>query len=180
MSYNLPNPRGQATVVVVALLLLAGAVGAQPGPYGYQQWYHHAWPTGPGMGGPYLYYYQQMPMPPPGGGYFGSLYGWGGNVVGSSSNLQDMGDYYVLQMRLPGVNPNDLNLRIDGRVLTITIHAAASQGAPGGGQWHNFFQDMQQTFTLPQPVDSARMQGRFENGILTMTAPKAGRMAPGQ
>ena len=158
------------TALGSALLLLAGASGAQPGPYGYQQWYHNTWQSGP------YPYYGQLPAGP---GHLGPMPVWGGSVIGASSSLQDMGDYYLLQMRLPGINANDLKMDINGRVLTIAIHATASQNQTPG-QWHSFFQDMQQTFTLPQPVDSARMQGNFQNGILTMMVPKAGRKLPGQ
>lgn len=162
------------------MLLMLISTAAQP--YGYQ-WFQNSWyGPPPAMSAPHTYYgYSQAPMPQqmrP--NYFNSMSGMGGNVVGVNSSLQDMGSYYLMQMHLPGVKPSDLTMRLNGQVLTIAIQATASQGATGSGQWSSFFQNMQQTFTLPQPVNSSGMRGQLENGVLTMMVPKIGQTLPGQ
>jgi HSP20 family molecular chaperone IbpA len=160
------------TALAIALLF-TGVADAQTMPYGnpHAFWQQSQWYGQPAWGGIPYQGRPSMPLPMP--RYPAPFFHWGGNVIGASSNLQDLGDYYLLQMRLPGVQPKDLNMHLDGRALSISVQAAASQGAPASGQWHGFFQNMQQSFTLPQPVDGSRMQGYFENGILTLTLPKA-------
>lgn len=181
--YNLRNSIGLATALGGALMMIGLGAYAQPGPYGYHHWYQQNWqgtpyPVAPGMHHPY----PGMMMPPPlvAPSQFAAMSGWGGNVMGVNSSLQDMGDYYLLQMRLPGVNANDLKMKIDGQVLSIAVIASSTQGSPATGQWGSFFQNLQQSITLPQPVNSAGMKGQFENGILSMMVPKAGRTLPGQ
>lgn len=159
----------------VALVLASTAASAQGENQAtsrwQQNWQQYGTPYYP-WGGPYYMGGAYLPAP-----WFGpdlagmwrqSGAGWGG----TSSNLQDMGDYYRFQMSLPGVNPNDLNMWVDGRVLSVSVHSQTAQVGNDGGQWRSSFNNYQQVFTLPQAVDSGRMQSHFENGVLTVNLPK--------
>ena len=109
----------------------------------------------------------------------------------------------VVRASLPGVRPDDVTLQIQGNTHTIEgeIHeeyaqppgqasqsngqqAPASQGngqqAQRGQQEQPRYHHQERRYgrfsrqiTLPVPVDSNRTEARFENGVLTVTLPKA-------
>lgn len=167
--------------VGMALLLVSGLVTAQAPPAPYQQW--HAYPLYHPYYGPspadlirnlnllQEHLYRQLQFYAfHGPKYFGATPSWGGDFRGTASHLQDRGDHYLVQMRLPGVTSNDIDMRVDGQVLTISVQTKEDQTNPG--QWQTFFGNLQQVFTLPEAVDSNRVSGQFRNGLLTMVVPK--------
>jgi HSP20 family protein len=89
---------------------------------------------------------------------------------------EDKGDY-VVTASLPGIDEGDLDVSLDGRLLRIS---AQSQGQEHGTA-HNgevvreetYASSFQRAFTLPGPVDASKMHTQFEDGILTVTIPKA-------
>ena len=172
----------------IALLLTSGAVTAQMVPAPYQQWSQYSW-SHPYFGpNPVdllrnlswmqeLLYRQLQAYVFPGPLYFGAMPPWGGNLMGSASNLQDMGDHYLVRMRLPGVTSRDIDMRLDGQVLIISVQAQRSQGTQANlGQWQTFFGNLQQVLIFPEAVDNSRIFGQFRDGLLTMVVPKIARM----
>jgi HSP20 family protein len=89
---------------------------------------------------------------------------------------EEKGDYVVIA-KLPGVEEGDLNVSLDGRLLRIS---AQSQGQEQETA-HNgdvvreeaYASSFQRAFTLPGPVDASKMHTQFEDGVLTVTIPKA-------
>jgi HSP20 family protein len=100
----------------------------------------------------------------------------------------------VVQAAVPGVRPDDVNLQVQGNTLTIDAEVRQDsrqpQGQPskdnGNGQqgqhqrqqprqhyqerrYGRFFRQI----ALPVPVDSTKAEARFDNGVLTVTLPKA-------
>jgi len=165
----------------LSMALTSGVVTAQMAPAPYQQW-----PQYP-LNYPYFslshadlfknlslmqeqLYRQLQSYSFPGYLYFGAIPPWGGNFTGSRSHLQDRGDHYLVQMRLPGVTSRDINMRFDGQVLTISVQARGDQA--NLGRWQIFSGNLQQIFILPEAVDSSRVRGQFQNGLLTIVVPK--------
>ncbi len=173
----------------IALLLASGVPSAQMIPAPYQQWTHYSW-SHPYFGSSPIdlirnlswmqeQIYRQLqsyvwPLPL----YFGTMHPWDGNFMGSESNLHDVGDHYLLQMRLPGVTSRDINMRLDGQVLIISVQRQGGQGTQANlGHWQNYFSNLQQIFTFPGAVDSSRIRGQLRDGLLTMVVPKMARMS---
>jgi HSP20 family protein len=80
---------------------------------------------------------------------------------------------YHLSIALPGVNPEDIQVNLEGSDLTINAvrqDAASKQGA-------SFLQQelppgrMRRTITLPEGVDTDKLTARYDNGILEISAP---------
>ena len=98
----------------------------------------------------------------------------GTNGVGLGSNLYETSNGYVMQVLLPGVKADELELTANRNVLTIqgTTSIAAPEGARGiwvgltGGQFR-------EQFTLPGEVDADGAGAEYHDGILTLTLPKA-------
>ena len=99
----------------------------------------------------------------------GQRYGFGLN-----SNLYETGDSYIMQVVLPGVQVDSLQITAHHDVLTLqgTAGVAAPEGAQGiwvglgGGEFR-------EQVTLPGEVDAERASADYQDGILTLTLPKA-------
>jgi len=89
---------------------------------------------------------------------------------------EDKGDY-VVTASLPGIDEGDLDVSLDGRLLRISAQSQAQeQETAHNGEVvreETYASSFQRAFTLPGPVDASKMHTRFEDGILTVTIPKA-------
>ena len=95
-------------------------------------------------------------------------------------NVYQAGDELTVEALLPGVSQEDLQIDVDRGVLTI---AAKRHGwEPTEGQsWYlreiragNFTRSL----SLPFPVEVERASAQFNNGVLTLTLPKAEAAKP--
>lgn len=93
---------------------------------------------------------------------------------GVASNLHETADNFVLQIPMPGVNPDNVEITAQQDILSIkwTTNVTAPENATT--HWSGFSSgQFQQSFTLPSPIDSEKAEASYENGILTLTLPKA-------
>lgn len=95
----------------------------------------------------------------------------------SRVSVQEQGNDYVVKADVPGAKEGDVNVNLNGRVLSI---ASQSQGTDKQTDEHgklvrqeNFSNSFQQAFTLPGPVNAAGMKTQVKDGVLTVTIPKA-------
>jgi HSP20 family protein len=94
-------------------------------------------------------------------------------------NLIETADSYVMQAGLPGLKTDDLDIQVVGR--EVAIKGTSESWLPEGGSWvwrglpnGQFYE----TYTLPVDVESDSTQASYENGILTITLPKAAHLRP--
>jgi HSP20 family protein len=89
---------------------------------------------------------------------------------------------FVVQASLPGVKPEDVQITVHGGTLTIRAESRAE--AEGQGKtWHlreRRFGALQRALALSAPVDPDKAEAKFENGVLTLTLPKAEQARPKQ
>ena len=97
-------------------------------------------------------------------------------VTGSIS-LEEQGDDYVVKADIPGVQESDININLDGRLLSISAETSASkQQTDAKGQpieQDRYASSFQEAFTLPGPVNATGMHSQYQDGMLTLTIPKA-------
>jgi HSP20 family protein len=89
-------------------------------------------------------------------------------------------DAVKLLAELPGVRPEDVKLSVENNVLTIRGEKQQQSGDQRG-KVHSFersYGRFDRSFTLPSTIDPDRISASFENGILTVTIPKAERARP--
>jgi HSP20 family protein len=94
--------------------------------------------------------------------------------AGAGINLYERDDSYILQIPLPGVKPDDLKVTARENVVMFqgTIEIPAPEGArplfqgAGGGQFR-------EQVVLPSDVDAEKAQADYQDGVLTLTLPKA-------
>jgi HSP20 family protein len=89
------------------------------------------------------------------------------------------GDQYVLSADLPGIDPESVDLDVDGQLLTIR----AERRAPNSEQvkWlvhERPYGSYMRQFTLGNGVDVERITANYEHGVLSVIVPVAERAKP--
>lgn len=91
-------------------------------------------------------------------------------------------DSLVVEAALPGIKPDDVDITITGDTLSITGKAAREERREEGGYLYQELQrgTFSRTVSLPADLDTEAAQANFENGLLTLTIPKAEQAKPRQ
>jgi HSP20 family protein len=103
----------------------------------------------------------------------------GGGRPGIAGNLYDAGKAFLVELPVPGVKPEDLEVTVRENVLTIK--AKRTWQAPEGAQaiWRGFGDgEWQQSFTLPGDVNAEQVGANLEHGVLRLELPKADHVLP--
>jgi HSP20 family protein len=93
---------------------------------------------------------------------------------GVAANLYETAEGFILQVPMPGVNSNDVEINVQQD--TIALKWQTKVTAPEGATVHfSGFQsgEYQQAFTLPAPINADRAEASYRDGILSLTLPKA-------
>ncbi|HEX6477221.1 MAG TPA: Hsp20/alpha crystallin family protein [Ktedonobacteraceae bacterium] len=93
---------------------------------------------------------------------------------GVTANLYETPDGFILQVPMPGANPEAVE--ITAQQDTLTLKWETKFNVPQGATVHwNGFQSgqYQQAFTLPASINTDRVEASYEDGILTLNLPKA-------
>ncbi|MCC7207573.1 MAG: Hsp20/alpha crystallin family protein [Anaerolineae bacterium] len=107
---------------------------------------------------------------------------WGGQngdaVFGGlvpATDVHETENEIVVKAELPGFNPDQIDIRVEGNVLTIKGQVSSEQERKEEGQVHlreRRMSSFQRSFSLPVGVDPDKAEANFENGVLTLTLPK--------
>lgn len=94
-------------------------------------------------------------------------------------NLFESGDSYVMHLALPGLNPDNIDIQVVGR--EVTVKGKFELNTPENGQW--IWQgipsgEFVETYTLPVEIESDKVQASYDYGILTIGLPKAEHLRP--
>jgi HSP20 family protein len=89
------------------------------------------------------------------------------------------GDQYILSADMPGIDPESVDLDIDGQLLTIRAErrAPASEQVKWLAHERPYGSYMRQ-FTLGDGVDVERIAANYEHGVLSIIVPVAERAKP--
>ncbi len=93
----------------------------------------------------------------------------------SSFNLRDSGDALELQVALPGVDSEKLDISVLGRRLSLSGEYRAEEVAENV-QWHRRERPtgkFEQFIQLPAAIDAEKVEAQYLNGILRVNLPKA-------
>jgi HSP20 family protein len=101
----------------------------------------------------------------------------GGSAQGAKVSLQERGNKYVVEAKIPGAKEGDINVSLNGRLLSISSRTQGSQRETSDKnqviRQARYASSFEQAFTLPGPVNTAGMHTQFHDGVLTVTIPKA-------
>ena len=88
-------------------------------------------------------------------------------------------DHYVLHADLPGVDPDSVDVSVDGGILTVT--AQRSERTEHDVQWlssERFNGSYMRRLSLGADIDAEHIAATYQNGVLTVTLPVAARAKP--
>jgi len=97
-----------------------------------------------------------------------------GSTGPSASNLYETTDSFVLQLPIAGVNPEDVEIAVQQNTVSVKWVTQVSVPANATTHWSGFEEgNYQQSFTLPAPINADQAEASYEQGVLTLTLPKA-------
>jgi HSP20 family protein len=109
-------------------------------------------------------------------------WGQGGEGFGSFPfDLYETGDDFVITAALPGLKPEDLDLSVQGNVLTISGEFRTDEREDQERSYHireRRYGKVSRQLTLPTGIQGDRIQASLEHGVLTLHVPKAEAMKP--
>lgn len=100
------------------------------------------------------------------------------NYMTPAANIRETADGYVLEAEMPGVGKDGLEITVDNNELTLLGHR--SDGALAGEVVYRESRawDYKRVFELDPEIDSAKITGKIEQGIVTLVLPRAERVKP--
>jgi HSP20 family protein len=115
---------------------------------------------------------------------FGDSFGIG---AGSSRAVAAIGEGYlpldvyqtdkewVIRAAVPGVDPSAVEVTFDGGTINIKGEIKAPENSHPENFWlrENFYGKFSRQVTLPEDAVGEQSKAQFENGVLTITVPKA-------
>lgn len=92
-----------------------------------------------------------------------------------SADMWEEGDSVFVKMAIPGLKEEDVKIRIEDSMLTVSASRKDEEKEDGKKKYYyrSMESSYEQRFNLPCKVDSDRAQAKMDNGVLTITLPKA-------
>ena len=87
----------------------------------------------------------------------------------------------VVRTAVPGVNPEEIDITITGNTLCISGETKAEEEEVERGNYirrERRYGRFSRSVTLPSGVEGEQAEATFENGLLTLTIPKAEEAKP--
>lgn len=82
---------------------------------------------------------------------------------------------YSVQAELPGVPKEDIQVSVDGAVVTLRAEVQQRDEKKDGEKLlrsERYFGSVARSFQLPMEVDAAKAKAKYDNGVLTLALPK--------
>ncbi len=99
---------------------------------------------------------------------------------GLAVDMYETDDHLVVKASVPGVKPENLNISIQGE--TLTIKGELKEEHEKKEERYHYrerrYGAFHRTLMLPYPIQTEQVEAVFENGVLTLTMPKAEAVKP--
>ena len=95
-------------------------------------------------------------------------------------DIYETAEDLVIKAELPGLSTEDVNVRVDDNVLTLTGERKREAGV-GREEYHlteRSYGHFRRSFVLPNNVDREKVQATFKDGVLLIVIPKFKRIRP--
>ncbi|MGD9772836.1 Hsp20/alpha crystallin family protein [Diaphorobacter sp.] len=82
---------------------------------------------------------------------------------------------YTVHAEVPGVPKEDINVSIDGNVVSLRAEVRQHDQKKDGEKLlrsERYFGAVARSFQLPVEVDATQAKAKYDNGVLTLTLPK--------
>jgi HSP20 family protein len=90
---------------------------------------------------------------------------------------------YVVRADIPGVQKEDINVDIDGNVVSISAEVKEEKEEKEGERVirsERYYGSMSRSFSLAQDVDEKTANAKYADGVLELTLPKKPGSHPGK
>jgi HSP20 family protein len=97
-----------------------------------------------------------------------------GNDVTPRLDVAETKDAYEVHADLPGFAEKDIEVQVEGKVLTVSAKREDTR-EQDGKTWHvveRSYGSFSRSVTLPHAVDSAKVEATFADGVLKLVLPK--------
>ena len=89
-------------------------------------------------------------------------------------NIVEKSEIYHLQLSAPGFDKTDFNIKLDGKLLTISAEKKEEKSAENEKMIRKEFsqKSFKRSFTVDEKIDASGINAKYENGILKLDLPK--------
>ena len=97
-------------------------------------------------------------------------------------DVSETKDAIVLEAELPGIKKDEIDIQLNGDTLVLRGERKFEQ-TQRGEQFHRIerqYGAWQRSFQIEVPIDAQNVAANYENGVLTVTLPKAEAVKPRQ
>ncbi|MCX6967217.1 MAG: Hsp20/alpha crystallin family protein [Verrucomicrobia bacterium] len=94
------------------------------------------------------------------------------------ANIREEHEAYLLELEMPGVSKNGIEVTVENNELTIVGHR---QDEPPKGEVvyrESRHGDYRRSFEIDTSIDTGKISAKMEQGILKLTLPKAESVKP--
>jgi HSP20 family protein len=95
-------------------------------------------------------------------------------------DIYENGDSLVLKAELPGINPDDVEIRVEDNTLYLKGERKFEKEVKEQN-YHRVersYGTFTRTFSLPNSVDADKVAANYKDGVLTLTMPKKEEAKP--
>jgi HSP20 family protein len=105
---------------------------------------------------------------------------WEPAELGFALDVYEKDDAVVVKGALPGVRPEEVDISVTGDILTIKGETKSEEETKDGSYHRRELRygAFARSIALPTRVDHDKAEATFENGILTISLPKAEEVKP--
>ena len=90
-------------------------------------------------------------------------------------DVNENADGYEVQAELPGIRKEDINIQIDGSVVSISAERKLNKELKDGERilrTERYYGKVSRSFQLGKDIDEARSGAKFVEGVLELSLPK--------
>lgn len=90
------------------------------------------------------------------------------------------GRRFICHIALPGVDPKDVNIQVQGNLLAIRGERNLTKETKNADLVHSelIYGAFERSLTLPEGVDTEKLTAEYRNGVLELTAPISASAMP--
>jgi HSP20 family protein len=91
-----------------------------------------------------------------------------------ATDLIESDTHYILRADLPGLSEDDVNIEVDGNVLSVSGERKSEHEHRGQGYYRveRSYGSFRRSLRLPEGVDAGEIKANFDKGVLEITVPK--------
>lgn len=93
-------------------------------------------------------------------------------------DISETANAFVVKAELPGVDKDDVSVKIENGILTIRGKKKAEIEDKKNHRIECTYGSFVRSFTLPQATKSDSIEAEYKNGILNLTIPKSEEVKP--